>query len=108
MRNRQEPKTARIYSSEYAQSESRAVFLQEVIIDANDAEAVLKYADRFLAAIEQETLDKLKKPNANYEEIASYYRVASRFTDMLVSAVELGKQKAKALEDIARAPKRRN
>ena len=108
MRNRQEPRTTRIFSSDYAQSESRAVFLQEVIIDANDAEAVLKYADRFLAAIEQETLDKLKSPHADYEAIANYYRVAARFNEMLVSAVELGKQKAKALEDISKASKRRN
>lgn len=108
MRNRQTPRTTRILSSDYAQSENRAVYLQEVIIDANDAEAVLKYADRFLANIEQETLDKLKKPNANYEELASYYRVASRFYDMLVTSVELGKQKAKALDAISRASTRRN
>lgn len=90
----------RILGSEYAQSKERMEKLHNIIIDGKDAEAVLKYAERFQAEIERETLEILKKPNANHKEAADYYRIACRFTDMLRAAVSLGEQKTETFEKL--------
>lgn len=106
MRNKLTPKTTRILASDYSVSEGRAAYLQQVIIDGVDAEAVLKYADRFLELVEIETLEKLKQPNADHKEVATYYRVVTKFVEMLVSAAELGRQKEKAFEELKKATRR--
>lgn len=98
MRNSIKP--IRILGSEYAQSKARLEKLQNIIIDAKDAEAVLKYAERFQTEIERETLEALLKPSANHEEIVMYYRVVCRFTDMLRSTVSLGEQKKETFEQL--------
>lgn len=77
--------------------------LQNIIIDGEDAKVVLKYADKFLAEIERETLETLKKPNANHKEAADYYRIAVRFTDMLKAAISLGEQKSATFESLKKS-----
>lgn len=94
-------KKIRIFGSgTYAQNQERMEKLREIIVDGEDAEAVLKYAERFLAEIERETLETLKKPNADHKEAADYYRVACRFVDMLQSAVAMGKRKIETFETL--------
>jgi hypothetical protein len=96
-------KQVRILSSEsYAQSSERMEILQDLIRDGIEAQSVLKFAEKLLAEIERETLETLKKPNANHKEAADYYRIAVRFVDMLKAAISLGEQKTEAFEKLKR------
>lgn len=76
--------------------------LQTIIKDGIEAQSVLKFAEKLLAEIERETLESLKKPNANHKEAADYYRIAVRFVDMLKAAISLGEQKSEAFEKLKR------
>lgn len=76
--------------------------LQDLIRDGVEAQTVLKFAEKLLAEIERETLETLKKPNANHKEAADYYRIAVRFVDMLKAAISLGEQKTEAFEKLKR------
>lgn len=96
-------KQVRILSSEsYAQSRERMEILQTIISDGIEAQSVLKFAEKLLAEIERETLETLKKPNANHKEAADYYRIAVRFVDMLKAAISLGEQKSETFEKLKR------
>lgn len=104
MRNNN-PKPVRILNSGYAQSAERMAKLYDIVVDGEEAKVVLKYADRFLAEIERETLEALKKPNANHKEAADYYRIAVRFADMLRAAIALGEQKSETFEALKKVSK---
>lgn len=92
-----------IISPDYAHSVKRFEALRRIAIDGEDADAVLKYADRFLDKIETETLEALeKRPSAErLLEIAADYRAALRFCEMLYQAAELRDVKREKLDELA-------
>lgn len=77
----------------YANQLERLELLHNLVVDGKDAEAVLKYAEMLRKEAEKEVLEALAKPNANLQEMQSYYRLTMHFCDMLNHAAMTGKRK---------------
>lgn len=77
----------------YANQLERLELLHNLVVDGKDAEAVLKYAKMLREEAEKEVLEALAKPNANLQELQSYYRLTTHFCDMLNHAAMTGKRK---------------
>ena len=58
-------KMKNIRNPEYATSKERQNSLHDIIIDGEDAEAVIKYASRFLKDAEDELFEALSKPHCS-------------------------------------------
>lgn len=86
-----------IKSPEYATSRERMSELYHTAIEGQEAEAVIKYANIFIAET-RETLLEAVENGQNYEQAALEYRVACKFMERLQFAVNLGKQKKETYE----------
>ncbi len=89
-----------IRNPEYATSKERQAALQEIVIDGEDAEAVLKYASRFLKNAEDELLTAALSTDADVYALARRYQIVHSFCTQLKQAATLGKQKQKVLDDL--------
>ena len=92
----------KIKSPEYADSQERMNSLWNMMVDGQEAEAVIKYADIFLKESEQNMLAKIRE-NKNCEEAILEYRVAFKFMEMLKHVAEIGRAKQKIFEEKRRA-----
>jgi len=90
----------RIRNTEYASSRQRLDALQQIVIDGNEAESVIKYADRLVEEIGKITLESMLVNDANLVECQMFYKVAVRFAQLVKSAASQGKQKEAVLESL--------
>ncbi len=77
----------------YANKSERLEVLHDLVVDGRDAEAVLKYAEVLRSEVEKEVLAEMVKPGSNLQELQTYYRITSRFCEMLKNAAMTGKRK---------------
>lgn len=86
-----------IKTPEYATSRERMSELYHIAIEGQEAEAVIKYADIFIAETSEALLEAVKN-GKNYEQAALEYKVACKFMERLKFAVNQGKQKQETYE----------
>lgn len=88
----------KIKSPDYASSQERMNVLHNLVVDAQDARAVQKYAQLFYDESEKAVLKYAKENKRELLlEAALNYRVASQFCEMLTNAIELGARKEEIL-----------
>lgn len=93
-------KMKNIRNPEYATSKERQNSLHNIVIDGEDAEAVFKYASRFLKDAEDELLNAALTEPDKLGESALQYRMVHSFCTKLKQAATLGEQKRKVLNDL--------
>lgn len=94
-------KMKNIRNPEYSTSKERANSLHSMVVDGEDAEAVLKYASRFLKDAENELL--CIATDGTPEELLSYlpqYKAVHSFCTKLKQAANTGEQKRKVLDGL--------
>lgn len=87
------PRTELWQKQMHAYKVERLETLRNLVVDGKDAEAVLKYVERFRREVEKEVLEALVKPGIDLREAQTYYRVTNRFCEMLTFAAQTGKRK---------------
>lgn len=89
-----------ISNAEYASSRTRLDVLQKIVIDGNNAEAIIKFADRFVDEIGKDTLEAIANNRGNLAEQEMTYRVAVKFASMIKGIASQGKQKEATLQSL--------
>lgn len=67
--------------------------LSAIVMDGQEAEIVKKYADRWLAEVESEVLQKLLVDSSDPQELQYYYQACSSFRQSIEHAVQAGQRK---------------
>lgn len=78
----------------------RIEYLREIVNEGEDAKAVLKYANKYLAKVEGEMLETIREQQDKEKlaEAISDYRAVVRFCKLLHTAASDGDRKLKTLE----------
>ena len=79
---------------------SRIPVLQQIVVDGQDAEAVYKYAFAMKKEADAKMLEAARSCG-DIEQQRSDYRAVCHLVEMLEHAAYMGKQKEKALTEIA-------
>ena len=88
----------KIKSPDYADSQERMNSLWNMMVDGQEAEAVIKYADVFLNECEQNMLTRIREGKDANEAILEY-RVAFKFMNLLKHVAITGKAKEAIWQD---------
>lgn len=89
-----------LLNPEYATSDDRIRELRKIVIEDKDAESVVKYAEQFLAYVEDSVLRTLSNPKGNSERAAIFLQTANSFVKFVKGKAELAKRKEKVLIDL--------
>lgn len=92
-----------IRNPDFYKKQENLDYLREIAIEGEDAEAVLKYAARYLDQVEKHTLEILETGNEEtIQKAVTDYRVVKKFCAILESAAVRGRRKQDKLSEIAR------
>lgn len=89
-----------ISNAEYASSRTRLDALHKIVIDGNEAESVIKYADQFVDELGANLLVDIANGKQDIEEQIMAYKIAVQFSKKIKSIASQGKQKEAILQSL--------